>query len=152
MAGLYRAVETDIIALFNATWAHADVPVLWRTNDLDPAPDPSTQPHFLRNSVLFGAEVMRAFGGGRGANEKTQFGTVEFIGFAARSLVSEDTLLDLLWDATQTVRSSRVAGSYPPASDLSFVADGSHFDIDPTEDGNWFIRGCRMVFEYRFIG
>lgn len=152
MSGLYRSIETDIIGLFNATWAHPSIPVFWRVNDLEPLPDPATVPHFLRNTILYDTEDLLAFGGGRGRNQKSQNGTVEFVAFAARSLVSEDTLLDLLWDATQTVRSQRLTGTYAGGSDLSFVGEGNHFDVNPVEAGNWFVRGCRMFFDYRFIG
>lgn len=151
MAGLYRSIEDDVTGLFAAGWSHPDVPVRWRANDLDPLPDSGVTRHFLRATVLFGPEVMTAFGGGPLANQKTQFGFLEIIGFASRDLVTEATLLDLLWDATSTVRSKRVTGTFAGGSDLSFIGDGSQFHVDPGEDGNWFIRGCRMVFEYRFI-
>ncbi len=151
MTGLYNCVEDDIIALFNLTWASPLVPILWRENDLEPLPDPATTRYFLRNTVLYGPETYLAFGGGRGQNEKCQFGMVEIIGFAARAEVSERQLLDLMWDATSTLRSKRVPGSYPGGSDLSFVGAGSAFDVNPTESGNWFMRGVRVAFEYRFV-
>lgn len=152
MTGLYNCIEDDVVALFNATWNHdADILVLWRVNDLEPLPDPSTTRYFLRNTVLFGAETYLAFGSGRGHNQKCHFGMVEFVGFAARSEVSERQLLDLLWDATETLRSKRVVGSFTGGSDLSFVGPGSAFDVSPTESGNWFMRGVRVAYEYRFV-
>ena len=36
--------------------------------------------------------------------------------------------------------------------DLSFIGEGSGFEVPPTEDGNWFTRGALTVFEYRFRG
>lgn len=152
MAGLYGSIETDIQTLFAGAWSHADVPVYWRTNDLDPMPDPSTIAHFIRATVLFGSETTIAFGAGRLANQKIQFGMVEFVGFAGRARVSETTLLDLLADAMSALRSKRSAGTYAGGSDLSFTGDGSGFHVDPEETGNWFIRGVRAAFEYRFIG
>ncbi len=151
MTGLYNCVEDDVVALFNATWNHPGILVLWRENDLEPLPDPSTTPYFLRNTVLFGMEAYLAFGSGRGQNQKCLYGMVEFVGFAARAEVSERQLLELLWDATGTLRSKRVVGSFAGGSDLSFVGPGSSFDVSPTESGNWFMRGVRVAFEYRFV-
>lgn len=152
MPGLYSCVEDDVIALFNLTWTHPGVPVFWRTNDLEVLPDPSSTAFFLRNTVIFGPEDYLAFGGGRGSNDKSLNGVIEIVGFASRSKVSERQLLDLLWDATQTFRSKRVAGSYVGGSDLSFIGPGSTFDIDPEESGNWFMRGTRVAWTYRFVG
>jgi len=36
--------------------------------------------------------------------------------------------------------------------DLSFISEGSGFEVPRTEDGNWFTRGAPTVFEYRFRG
>lgn len=151
MTGLYNCIEDDVLALFNLTWAHPDVPVFWRTNDLEVLPDPLTTPFFLRNTVIFGPEAYIAFGGGRGANDKTIDGVVEIVGFSSRSKVSERNLLELMWDATQTFRSKRVAGSFAGGSDLSFIGHGSAFDIAPEESGNWYMRGTRVAFVYRFV-
>lgn len=152
MAGLHRCISADVLALFNLNWSHPTVPVFWRADDLDPRPDPSQVANYMRNSLLFGPEKMMAYGGGRGANLKSKFGQVEFLVFAARGLSEEDTLLDLLSDAVASLRSQRVVGSYGVGSDLSFIGDGSGFDVGPTEDGNWFVRGERITFEYRFTG
>lgn len=152
MPGLHRCISTDVLGVFNAGWAHPGVPVFWRADDLEPRPDPSDVANFLRNSILFGPEKTLAFGGGRGANLKSKFGQVEFLVFAARGMGNEDDLLDLLSDAVATLRSTRVAGSYGPGSDLSFIGDGAGFDVGPSEDGNWFVRGERVTFEYRFTG
>jgi hypothetical protein len=152
MADLYLCVRNDVEALFAANWSEPGVLVLWRDNDIDPSPDPNVSSSFLRNSVLPGIERTIAYGGGAGANEKILFGTVEFIVFTAQGLQSEDPLLHLLSAAVATVRSRRVDGTYGPGADLSFIGDGSHFDIDPTENGNWYVRGCRMFFQYRFRG
>jgi len=152
MPGLYNCVEDDVVAVFNATFNHPSVPVFWRMNDLEVAPDPSTTPLFMRNTVLFGPESMMAFGGGRGSNEKCLDGFAELVGFASRSKVSERVLLDLMADATAAFRSKRVIGSYPGGSDLSFTGDGSTFHLQPEETGNWYLRGCRVFWEYRFVG
>lgn len=152
MAGLYSSIETDVIALFNATWAHPTIPVYWRANDADPRPDPSAVPHFLRNEILQGIERLVAFGAGRAANEKIHFGVVHLIGFASRSVGNDTTLLDLLWDASQTLRSQRIVGSFASGSSLNFIGDSSAVDLASPEDGGWFVRGYRLFFEYRFRG
>lgn len=152
MSGLYRSIRDDIQALFAANWSRADCNVYWRSNDLDQWPDPAFTAHFVRAEVDFGREVLRAFGNGPGRNERTQFGSAAFTVFAARATQSEDTLLDILHDVAAALRSKRVAGTYAGGSDLSFIGDGSGFDIGPDEDGNWFMRGVSLVFEYRFAG
>ena len=149
-AGLYRTIRDDVLAVFDAAWAHSDVPVYWRSNDSEPLPDPSDVPHFLRNEVDFGRETLLAFGGGRGANLKVQFGSVLLRVFAARALGDEDRALDLMADAMAAFRSQRITDAV--GNDLSFIGEGSGFDVAPTEDGNWFTRGALMVFEYRFRG
>ena len=150
--GLYRAIRDDILALFNAGWTHPDVPVFWRSDDLEPRPDPSDVAHFMRNEVDFGRETILAYGGGRATNLKAQFGSVNLRIFTARATANEDEALDLMHDAMAAFRSQRVVGSYTVGSDLSFVGDGSGFDAGPTEDGNWFMRGALIVFQYRFRG
>ncbi len=151
MTGLYNCVEDDVIAVFNSGWTVPATPVFWRTNDLEVLPDPSSTPYFLRNTVLFGVETYLAFGSGRGANEKCLNGMVEIVGFASRFKVSERELLELLSIAMQAFRSKRVVGSYPGGSDLSFTGLASDFNVAPEESGNWFIRGARAAFEYRFV-
>ena len=148
--GLYRTIRDDIVALFDAAWAHPDVPVYWRSNDFEPLPDPSDVPHFLRNEVDFGRETLAAFGGGVGANLRIQFGSVLIRVFAARALGDEDHALDLMANATAAFRSQRITDA--AGNDLSFIGEGSGFDVQPTEDGNWFTRGALVVFEYRFRG
>lgn len=149
-AGLYRTIRDDVLALFAATWSHSDVPVYWRSNDREPMPEPSEVPHFLRNEVDFGREMLSAFGAGRGANLRVQFGSVLIRVFASRALGNEDTSLDLMADAVAAFRSKRVTDG--AGNDLSFIGEGSGFDIQPTEDGNWSTRGAMVVFEYRFRG
>jgi hypothetical protein len=149
-AGLYRTIRDDVLALFEAAWSHPDVPVYWRSNDREPLPDPSDVSHFLRNEVDFGRETLAAFGGGAGANLRVQFGSVLIRVFAARALGDEDRALDLMADAMAAFRSQRVTD--PAGNDLSFIGEGNGFDVQPTEDGNWFTRGALVVFEYRFRG
>lgn len=36
--------------------------------------------------------------------------------------------------------------------DLSFINEGSGFEVPRTEDGNWFTRGALTVFDDRFRG
>jgi hypothetical protein len=149
-AGLYRTIRDDILGLWNAGWTHSDVPTFWRSDDRDPMPDPSTAAHFLRNEVDFGAERLIAYGAGRAANLKAQFGSVVLRTFTARAVGDEDAALDLMADAMGIFRSQRITDGL--GNDLSFVGDGSGFDAGPTEDGNWFMRGSLIVWEYRFRG
>jgi hypothetical protein len=150
MSGLYRTIRDDIIGLWGSGWPHADVPIFWRSDDLDPRPDPGDVPNFMRNEIDFGLERTLAYGGGRGQNTKGQYGSVILRIFTARSEVSEDTALDLIADAMAVFRSQRITDT--AGGVLSFIGDGSGFTQGPTEDGNWFMRGSLMVFEYRFIG
>ncbi len=151
MAGLYLSIKTDILALWSAGWTQS-IPVYWRDDDADPLPDPSTVAQWMRNEIDFGKEEVLAYGSGRGANLKAQFGSVVLRMFTARSALSEDAALDLMHDAMAVFRSQRVPGSYGTGSELSFIGPGSGFDAGPSEDGNWFYRGALMVFEYRFQG
>jgi hypothetical protein len=151
MAGLYRTIRDDILGLWTAGWTHTDVPVFWRSDDLEPRPDPSDTVHFFRNEVDFGREILIASGGGRFKNLKSQYGSVVLRVFTSRAIASEDAALDLFQDAMAIFRSQRLQPDQL-GNDLSFVGEGSGFDTGPEEDGSWFIRGGLMVFEYRFPG
>jgi hypothetical protein len=141
---LHKDCQNEIISIWNAAWTHSTVPVYWHANDADPVPDPSTVRHFLRNEVDFGRETVRAFGGGRFANERILTGSVLLRVFAARMERSENTLLDLMSDAIAAFRSVRT-------ETLSFI-HASGFDESAAEDGNWYMRGSLVVFEYNFVG
>lgn len=145
MSGLYRTIRDEIQALWTASWTHGDVPVHWRENDADVEDDPSLVSHFLRNEFSPGRERVMAFGGGRYANERSQFGAVIISVWAARGVRHEDTALDLMADAVAVFR------SYSSGT-LSFIGEGSGFIQGPSEDGNWFVRTTQVVFEYRFTG
>lgn len=145
MSGIYLTISNEIISLWNSGWTHVGVPAYWRANDADPLPDPSSISHFLRNEVDFGRERMMAYGAGRFGNERSQFGSVLLTVWADRALRSEDTALELLADGMAIFRSVR-------SNELSFIGEGSGFTMEPSEDGNWFVRGAQLVFEYRFIG
>jgi hypothetical protein len=92
-----------------------------------------------------------AFGGGPGNNERLQFGSVSFVGFASRSVGNETLLLSILSDAMKAVRGKVVSGSYGNST-LSFIGSGSGFDVEAEENGNWYVRGARYAYEYRFTG
>jgi len=149
-AGLHRTARDGVVALFDAGWTHPTIPVYWRANDAEPLPDPHTAQVFLRNEVEFGRELVLAYGSGRLANERALFGSALVRVYAARWTLSEDTALDLMSDALACFRGRRTVDTL--GNTLSFIGEGSGFDVDPTEDGNWFVRGAMMVFEYRFIG
>lgn len=150
MSGIYRTIRDEIESIWTANWPNPSVPVYWREADADPIPDPSVVPNWLRNEIDFGRERVRAYGGGLGANERVKFGSVIIRVFADRGALNDDTALDLLSDAEAVFRSRRT-------TDLSFIGEMSGFDEDagidpPHEDGNWFMRGSLVVFEYRFVG
>jgi hypothetical protein len=150
MTGLYTDVRALILAQWAAGWTRTDVPAHWRDNDPEPLPDPSTTPYFFRNEIDFGRERVRAFGGGRFANERVKYGSVLLRVFAARYLQTDTEALDLLWAAESIFRSTR-------QGNLSFIGGASGFDVDTEqkpewEAGNWYMRASLVVFEYRFIG
>jgi hypothetical protein len=62
----------------------------------------------------------------------------------------KDRALDLMADAMDAFRSKRV--TIAQGDDLSFISEGSGFEVPRTEHGNWFTRGALTVFEYRFRG
>lgn len=144
-ADLYNTIQDAIAGLWDAGWTHTDVPAYWRANDADPTPDPATTAYFFRNEVQFGRDAMRAFGGGRGQNERAQFGSVLLYAFVSRAERDQRRLLSLLADGASIFRSVR-------QGNLSFIGDPSGFDQGPTEDGNWFVMGVQFVFEFRFVG
>jgi hypothetical protein len=154
MDNLYLVIRNDIIEAWNAGWTHADVPVLWRSNEAVPQVDPFGRgrgtPHFLRNEIDFGREELAAYGGGRGANLRTQYGSLIIRAFSSTAIGDEDEALRLLSDSTAIFRGYRVQDQQ--GGDLSFIGTGSGFDWGPTEDGVWFMRGYLTVFEYRFPG
>lgn len=149
-SGPYHTIRDAIQAVWTANWTETSVPVFWRENDAEPLPDPSTTPYFLRNEIDFAHERVRAFGGGRNANERLKFGSLIVRVFAARSLQNDDLGLDLMDSAEAMYRSLKIG-------DLSFIGEMSGFDdtgepIPMPESGNWFMRGSLIVFEYRFVG
>lgn len=146
MPGLYRTISDTIQTLWGVGWAaHSDVPAYWRNNDPDVFPDPSTSYHFMRNEIEFGRERLMAYGEGRMLNERSQFGSIVITVWTSRALQNEDVALDLMADAMAIYRSVKVG-------ELSFIGEGGGFITGPSEDGNWFVRGAIIVFEYRFIG
>ena len=151
MAGIYRQIQDDVIPLWTTAWgAHPTVPAYWRANDAEVLPDPITTPYFFRNEVEFGRESVIGYGGGLGRNLRAQFGSVILHSFVGRHVQSEATALDLLADAAAAYRSKSITDAL--SNQLSFLGDGSGFDIGPVDDGNWFVRGLLIVFEYRFTG
>lgn len=142
---LHRTVRQAIEAVFAANWPHgATYPVLWHRNEQPQIPDPSAAPHWLHIAVVFGDDALRAFGGGRLANERLQFGSVQVRVFAEAG-AGEDTALDLLSDAVAAFRSRR-------DGPLSFIGTNAGIDDGGTEDGAWWMRGALVAFEYRFAG
>ena len=150
MPGLYRTIRDDVEGIWTAAWTQPAIPVFWRDNDPQPVPDPVSTQHFFRNEVDFGLERIIAFGGGRHANFRCQYGSVILRCFTSRMIGDEDEALDLLDSAVALFRSQRETDG--SNNDLSFIGQGSGFDWGPGEDGNWFMRSVMLVFEYRFYG
>jgi hypothetical protein len=146
--GLYRVIRDQIEGIWNANWAHPDVPVFWRENDSLPPEDPAVTPNFMRNEIDFGRERLIAFGGGPRANQLVKYGSIVLRVLSSRSLMSDDTTLDLLSDAEAIFR-SRLEG------DLAFIGGMSGYDVQAetgVENGVWYMRASLVVFEFRFIG
>jgi hypothetical protein len=156
MDDLYLVIRDDIMAAWNLGWTHPDVPVFWNSNSPLPDPDPlggnghPGSPHFFRNDIDFGREEIIAFGGGRNANLRVQYGSVIMRSFTSVVLQDEDTSLQLMSAAMAVWRGYRSTDAQ--GNDLSFIGSGSGFDSGPTDDGVWFMRGSLAVFEYRFPG
>lgn len=144
---LYLDIQTAIQALWTAGWTvdATEVPVYWKTNNLPILPDPSVIRHFLLLEVSFTQERGVAFGGGRGQNERLQFGSVIIRVFTARRVTNNTRQLVLLGTAMDIYRTVKTGA-------LSFIGEGSGFDEDAIPDGNWNIHGAQMVWEYRFRG
>jgi hypothetical protein len=156
MQNLYAVIRDNIVAAWDAGWTHAEIPVLWRGSDSLPEPDPNTPgpgapaaAHFFRNEVDFGLEEIVGYGAGRFGNFRQQNGSLILRSFSSLALQEEDVALSLMSDAVAIFRSTRSTDGH--GGDLSFIV-GSGFDWGPTEDGNWFMRGYELVFQYRFYG
>lgn len=141
----YRTIRDAVRSTFEANWPHgATYPVLWHANERPLTPDPSVSPHWLLIAVEFGTEDVVAFGGGAGANERRQFGSVVVRVFSDAGR-SEDTTLDLLAAAVAAFRSRR-------DGPLSFIGSITGLDDGGTDDGAWWMRAAVIGFEYRFSG
>lgn len=140
---LHRTIRDAVRATFEAGWPHA-IPVLWRVNEQPQIPDAGVTPHWLEIAVDFGTDEIMAYGGGRLANDRRQFGSAAIRVFTATGY-GEDQALDYLSDAVAALRSQR-------SGPLSFVGSISGLDDGGTEDGAWWLRGAVVAFEYRFTG
>ena len=138
-----RQMRDAIKAVFQANWAGSE-PVYWAENLQPVLPDSDDAPVWLHITVEFGTDGVAAFGGGRLANERSQFGTVTIRCMAA-SGTGEDVCLDALDAAVVALRGRR-------DGPLSFIGDVTGLDDGGSEDGAWFIRAALIGFEYRHIG
>lgn len=142
---VYRDASDAVRAVWAANWpAPAGVPVRWHMNTEEQVPDVGTTTHWLHLAVEFIEERIRAFGGGRFANDRVLSGSVVIRVFAARGH-GEDTSLGLLSDAMTAFRSRR-------DGNLSFVGEAMIPEPGASEDGNWWVRSAIAVFEFRFQG
>ncbi len=140
-------VRNLVRTIWAAGWPHGVAyPVIWHANENAQVPDPGAATHWLHLLVRFTDEMLAAYAGGSGANERDQLGVVEIRVFTAAAH-GEDGTLDLLSDAMEVFRGRRMQG-------LSFVddidgVDGADAAVD---DGNWWMRGAAAAFQYRFTG
>lgn len=142
---LYRDIKAAIKALWSTNWPHGSTyTVLWHENANPQVPDIADTTHWLHISVSFGVDTIRAFGGGRHANERVHIGTIDVRVFTAMG-AGESSTLDLLSDALAAFRSQR-------SGNLSFLGDLFATDEGGTEDGAWWMRSATLAFEYRFTG
>lgn len=147
---LYRAINQDVKAAWNAGWPRPDVPVYWRSGGPQPHVDPLQQKLFVRAEIAYEKQEMLAFGGGLRGNLRCQNGVVVIRVFTSRLAGNEDEGLRAIGQATHVFRAYRTTDAL--GGDLSFVGPHSGFDWGPSEDGVWFMRGYRCAFEYRFQG
>jgi hypothetical protein len=120
-------------------------PVLWNNNVQNlPIPEQAETDYWLHMEVDFGVEQLVAFGNGRFSNERRLYAMLGVRVFSAIS--TSDTFgLQLLDDALKVYRSER-------RDTLSFIGDIGSMDEGGTEDGAWYERSARLMFEFRFSG
>lgn len=141
----YRQAADQVRAVWTANWAPVSgVPVLWDLNTLERTPTDAATAHWLHLSIEFAVEELRAYGGGRLANERLLMGSLVIRAFARRGY-GEATLLDLLSAGMAAVRGRRVG-------DLSFIGDAVIPEPGASEDGAWWMRSAIAAFEFRFVG
>lgn len=137
----------QIQALWDEKWAvyAHDVPVLWHRNIRSlPVPDATEAPFWLHVAVDFGVENLVAFGSGRFHNGRRLYGALGVSVFSAVN-EGEDFALQLLDDALAVFRSER-------RDALSFIGEIGSMDEGGSEDGVWYMRAARLLFEFRFTG
>lgn len=155
---LYLTVTNTIRNAWTDRWPRADVPVLWRSNDPLPHPDPIFRnnnagggvAHYFRNEIDFGLEEVAEYSGGRGANIRVQYGSLLMRCFTSLMIDNEIEALGLISVASNLFRSYRVIDAN--GCSLNFIESGTGLDWAPTEDGVWFMRGLLAVFQFRFPG
>lgn len=140
-----RTVRDAVKTVWDANWPHgATYPVIWHRNENPTLPVSGDALHWIHIIVDFDADEIRAFGGGRLANDRAILGSVVVRVFTQAGY-GEDTALDLLDAAISAFRSRR-------DGDLSFIGTITGVDDGGTEDGAWYIRGALIGFEYRYQG
>ncbi len=146
----YWSIRQQIKDRWAAEPSLADWTVYWRGTDAFPKVN-TTEAVFFRNTVEFGRETVLAYGNGDGTNLRAQFGSLLVRCFVP--LVSadcDDLVLYWLGNAMDVFRGKSWTDT--DGNTLSFIGEGSGFDVEPQTQGNWFARGTMMVFEYRFNG
>lgn len=133
-------------ARFAAMWpaVHADVPILWPNERLDPAPDPSATGNGKQGWVAFtvrgGPEALKGFGG-LGNNLYRQSGEVLIRCFVPTAS-TEIALRQLCSDAAAIYRGWQ-------DGNLKFFAAGTIGE--PVEDGGWAELDVQASFTFDFV-
>lgn len=140
--------QRRVKALWEEKWpgyGHLTVPVLWNNNVQNlPIPEQADTPFWLHLEVDFGVEELVAFGNGRFRNERRLYGALSVRTFSAIN-TNDQFGLQLLDDALAVYRSER-------RDTLSFIGDIGSMDEGGAEDGAWYERSARLMFEFRFSG
>ena len=156
---LYVTITNRIMAGWNAGWTRTDIPVLWRSNDPLPHPDPlfggrrngvQGVNHYFRNEIDFGMEETREHVSGRGRNIRVQYGSLLMRCFTSMMIDNEDEAMRLISSASRVFRSYRSVDA--DGCSLNFLESGTGLEWGPDDNGVWFMRGLLAVFEFRFPG
>ena len=140
---LYIDIRDAVMTAFDAGFTSPEL-VIWQRNESAEVPQPSDEPNWLQINIIMGEERVVGFGTGRTQNERIQQGIVEIRVFSSFGN-GEDRALELLSEAASALRSYR-------SGPLSFVGQFAGADDGGTDDGNWWMRGVVVAFEYRFLG
>lgn len=146
---LYWHCQLTIKKIWGERPYGTDFQTFWRGEDEGRLPKLDVL-NFFRGEISFGRETILGFGAGNGQNLRAQFGSVRIVSYTARQKHQEEDNLYWLGVAMDAFRGVRRTDDY--GNHISFIGEGSGFDVEPIMEGNWYARGALQVFEYRFLG